>query len=69
MGEGRKIEHDLSPASIRKIYSYLGDNVTKGYRTGKTMSDEETYYIEECTADHGLQTKLLMSYLSRSFEI
>ena len=52
----RKIEHDLSPASIRKIYSYLGDNVTKGYRTGKTMSDEETYYIEECTADHGLQT-------------
>ena len=52
----RKIEHDLSPVSIRKIYSYLGDNVTKGYRTGKTMSDEETYYIEECTADHGLQT-------------
>ncbi len=52
----RKIEHDLSPASIRKIYSYLGDNVTKGYRTGKTMSDEETYYIEECTEDHGLQT-------------
>ena len=52
----RKIEHDLPPASIRKIYSYLGDNVTKGYRTGKTMSDEETYYIEECTDDHGLQT-------------
>ena len=52
----RKFEHDLPPASIRKIYSYLGDNVTKGYRTGKTMSDEETYYIEECTADHGLQT-------------
>ena len=52
----RKIEHDLPPVSIRKIYSYLGDNVTKGYRTGKTMSDEETYYIEECTDDHGLQT-------------
>ncbi len=52
----RKVEHDLSPVSIRKIYSYLGDNVTKGYRTGKTMSDEETYYIEECTDDHGLQT-------------
>ena len=52
----RKFEHDLPPVSIRKIYSYLGDNVTKGYRTGKTMSDEETYYIEECTDDHGLQT-------------
>jgi len=53
----RQFEHDLPPASIRNIYSYLGDNVTKGYRTGKTMSDEETYYIEECIADHGLQTK------------
>ena len=53
----RKIETTLPVASIKNIYSYLGDNVTKGYRTGKTMDDnEEGYYIEECTEKHGLQT-------------
>ena len=54
----RTFEHALPVASIKNIYSYLGDNVTKGYRMGKTMNDkEEGYYIEECVADHGLQTK------------
>ena len=54
----RKQEHALPVASIKNIYSYLGDNVTKGYRTGKTMNDEETgYYIDECHADHGLLTR------------
>ena len=54
----RNFEHLLPVASIKNIYSYLGDNVTKGYKTGKTMSDEaEGYYIEECSADHGLQTQ------------
>ena len=52
----RSVETTLPVASIKNIYSYLGDNVTKGYRTGKTMRDDETYYIEECTEDHGLQT-------------
>ena len=54
----RKAETKLPIASIKNIYSYLGDNVTKGYKTGKTMNDEEEgYYIEECGADHGLQTQ------------
>jgi DNA helicase-2/ATP-dependent DNA helicase PcrA len=54
----RQFEHSLPVTSIKNIYSYLGDNVTKGYKTGKTMSDEEEgYFIEECVADHGLQTK------------
>jgi DNA helicase-2/ATP-dependent DNA helicase PcrA len=53
----RRVEHVLPVASIKNIYSYLGDNVTKGYRTGKTFDEnEEGYYIEECSADHGLQT-------------
>ena len=47
----------LPVASIKNIYSYLGDNVTKGYRMGKTMDEnEEGYYIQECMDDHGLQT-------------
>ena len=54
----RTIETTLPVASIKNIYSYLGDNVTKGYQKGKTMDEnEEGYYIEECTADHGLQTQ------------
>ena len=54
----RNSETLLPVASIKNIYSYLGDNVTKGYRTGKTMDEnEEGYYIEECRADHGLQTQ------------
>jgi DNA helicase-2/ATP-dependent DNA helicase PcrA len=54
----RTIETTLPVASIKNIYSYLGDNVTKGYQKGKTMDEnEEGYYIEECTSDHGLQTQ------------
>ena len=54
----RQIEHALPVRSIKNIYSYLGDNVTKGYQKGKTMDDnEDGYYIEECIADHGLQTQ------------
>jgi superfamily I DNA/RNA helicase len=54
----RKIETTLPVASIRNIYSYLGDNVTKGYQKGKTFDEnEEGYYIQECIADHGLQTE------------
>ena len=53
----RNSETLLPVASIKNIYSYLGESVTSGYRTGKTMDEnEEGYYIEECTADHGLQT-------------
>ena len=54
----RNSETLLPVASIKNIYSYLGANVTKGYQKGKTMDEnEEGYYIEECVADHGLQTK------------
>ena len=54
----RTVNHLLPVASIKNIYSYLGDNVTKGYKTGKTMNNEEEgYYIGECNADHGLQTQ------------
>tara|TARA_R100000700_G_scaffold18028_2_gene24705 strand:+ start:2132 stop:3643 length:1512 start_codon:yes stop_codon:yes gene_type:complete len=54
----RNSETLLPVASIKNIYSYLGDNVIKGYRTGKTMDDnEEGYYIEECIENHGLQTE------------
>ena len=52
-------EQYLPVASIKNIYSYLGENVTKGYRTGKTMDENEEggYSIEECSADHGLLTE------------
>ena len=54
----RNSETLLPVASIKNIYSYLGENVTKGYQKGKTMDEnEEGYYIEECTANHGLQTQ------------
>jgi|TARA_B100000123_G_scaffold271960_1_gene253096 DNA helicase-2/ATP-dependent DNA helicase PcrA len=53
----RNSETLLPVASIKNIYSYLGESVTSGYRTGKTMDEnEEGYYIEECTEKHGLQT-------------
>ena len=53
----RTVEHALPIASIKNIYSFLGENVTKGYRTGKTMNEnEEGYFIEECIAEHGLQS-------------
>jgi DNA helicase-2/ATP-dependent DNA helicase PcrA len=53
----RNFEHLLPVASIKNIYSYLGDNVTKGYQKGKTLDEnEEGYYLEECFKDHGLQT-------------
>ena len=53
----RSSNQTLPVASIKNIYSYLGDNVTKGYRTCKTMKGEETYSIEDCVAEHGLQIK------------
>jgi ATP-dependent exoDNAse (exonuclease V) beta subunit len=54
----RNSETLLPVASIKNIYSYLGESVTKGYQKGKTMDDnEEGYYIEECLENHGLQTQ------------
>lgn len=47
----------LSVIQIKNIYSYLGDNVTRGYRTAKTFDADLHYGIEECIAEHGLQTK------------
>ena len=49
----RKVEHAQPVASIKNIYSYLGENVTKGYRTGKTMDEnEEGYFIEAVSYTH-----------------
>jgi DNA helicase-2/ATP-dependent DNA helicase PcrA len=54
----RNSETLLPIASIKNIYSYLGDNVAPGYKTGKTMDEnEDGYYIEECIEQHGLQTQ------------
>jgi len=54
----RKFDHALPVPSIKNIYSYLGDNVTKGYQRGKTMDEKEDgYFLEECIENHGLQTK------------
>ena len=53
----RKADFDLPAASIRKIYSYLSDKVTRGYQKGVTFHDEETYTMEECIAEHGLATE------------
>ena len=47
----------LSVIQIKNIYSYLGDSVTRGYRTAKTFDADLHYDIEECIAEHGLQTK------------
>ena len=46
----------LNVIQIKNIYSYLGENVTRGYRTGKTMNNDLSYTREDCTADHGLLT-------------
>ena len=54
----RNSETLLPIASIKNIYSYLGNNVAPGYKTGKTMDEnEDGYYIEECIEKHGLQTQ------------
>ena len=46
----------LNVIQIKNIYSYLGENITRGYRTGKTMNNDLSYTREDCTADHGLLT-------------
>ena len=39
------------------MYAYLGENVAKGYKTGKTlMKVKKVIYIEDCMKQHGLQT-------------
>ena len=50
-------DRTMSVEQIIKIYSYLGDNVAKGYRKGKTLSIEQNWYhIDECES-HGLLVK------------
>ena len=41
--------------SIKTIYSYLGDNVAPGYKKCATMDEQESYLIEDCIGEHGLQ--------------
>tara|TARA_R110000751_G_scaffold53519_6_gene115857 strand:+ start:1625 stop:3154 length:1530 start_codon:yes stop_codon:yes gene_type:complete len=55
-------DRTMSVEQIIKIYSYLGDNVAKGYRKGKTLSREQNWYhIDECVGssspNHGLLVK------------
>ena len=47
----------LEPILIKNIYNYLGNNVTMGYRKANTLDKERTYTIEDCIAEHGLQTR------------
>ena len=54
----RNSETMIPVPSIKNIYSYLGDNVTKGFRKGKTFDEKEDgYFIEECIENHGLLTR------------
>ena len=46
----------LNVLQIKNIYSYLSDNVTRGYRTAKTLDVDLKYNLETCIADHGLLT-------------
>jgi len=45
----------LNVVELKNMYYYLGDNVTKGYRTAKTFDVDVKYNLETCIADHGLQ--------------
>jgi DNA helicase II / ATP-dependent DNA helicase PcrA len=46
----------LATIQLKNIYYYLGDNVTRGYRTAKTLNADLKYNLETCISDHGLQT-------------
>jgi DNA helicase-2/ATP-dependent DNA helicase PcrA len=46
----------LNVIQIKNIYSYLGENVTRGYRAGKTFNNDLSYTLEDCISEHGLQT-------------
>ena len=46
----------LNVLQIKNIYSYLSENVTRGYRTAKTLDVDLKYNLETCLADHGLLT-------------
>ena len=46
----------LGTIHIKNIYTYLGENVTRGYRQGKTLNPDLTYTIAECSEAHGLLT-------------
>ena len=38
------------------MYEYLGDNVSVGFRKGKTLNSEAKYTLKECQEQHGLST-------------
>ena len=46
----------LNSKDIKDIYSYLGENVARGYKTGTTLKEDSYYNHETCTVDHGLLT-------------
>jgi len=47
----------LNSLELKNIYSYLGMNVTPGFRDGKTFHSNMKYNIEQCITDHGLLTE------------
>tara|TARA_E500000081_G_scaffold121408_1_gene126301 strand:+ start:202 stop:1749 length:1548 start_codon:yes stop_codon:yes gene_type:complete len=49
-------ETTLNSKDIKDVYSYLGENVAYGYKTGKTLKEDSYYNHKTCTADHGLLT-------------
>jgi DNA polymerase III delta prime subunit len=44
----------LATIHIKNIYTYLGENVTRGYRQGKTFNVDLSYTIAESSEAHGL---------------
>jgi DNA helicase II / ATP-dependent DNA helicase PcrA len=46
----------LTNLEIKNIYSYLGNNVTPGYRDGKTLHSNTKYSLQQCQEEHGLLT-------------
>jgi DNA helicase-2/ATP-dependent DNA helicase PcrA len=53
----RESEQELNLLQLKNLYSYLGDNVAKGYKKGKTFHSDFRYTSEQCVAEHGLQTR------------
>jgi DNA helicase-2/ATP-dependent DNA helicase PcrA len=46
----------LNHLEIKNVYEYLGDNVSVGFRKGKTLNSEAKYTLKECQEQHGLST-------------
>ena len=48
---------EFNHLEIKNMYSYLGDNVTAGFRDAKTLKSDTKYTLKECQQEHGLQVE------------